>query len=47
MADIGEPIRRHERIPIENEPVPTPVEPKAPVIEPVQPATPVPEKVPG
>lgn len=45
MADIGEPIRRHEVIPIENEPVQTPTEPKAPVIEPVQPATPTPEKV--
>lgn len=47
MADIGEPIRRHEIIPIENEPVQTPIEPKAPVIEPAQPTAPIPEKVPA
>lgn len=47
MAQIGVPIRRHEVIPIENEPMPTPREPVAPAVEPAQPATPVPEKVPG
>jgi hypothetical protein len=44
MAQIGEPIRRHEVIPLKTEPVETPDGPKREVITPVEP-TKVPEKV--
>jgi hypothetical protein len=46
MASIGEPIRRHEVIPLENEPIQTPDGPKAPpVTEPSEPVK-TPERVP-